>query len=81
MTPRKRVEPGHDHLRWRRKLIYRLRYAISRGSSYSFRLARWLGRPGIFLAWGRLMLGLYHGVTYSRGRLGAAFDWMERRFG
>ena len=81
VTPRKRVEPGHDHLRWRRKLIYRLRHAISRGSSYSFRLARWLGRPGIFLAWGRLMLGLYHGVTYSRGRLGAAFDWMERRIG
>lgn len=81
VKPRKRVHSGHHHLGWRRKLIYRLRYMISRGSSGAFQLAKRLGRPGIFMAWGRLMLKLYHGITYSRGRLGAAFDWAERRLG
>ena len=79
VTPRKRVQPGHAHLGWRRKLIYRMRHIISRGSSVAFRLARKMNRPGLFLSGGRMMLTVYHGLTYSRGRLGRMFDWVEHR--
>lgn len=74
VQPRKRVQPMTAHLRWRRKLIYRLRHHISRWSSKVFRLARTLGQPVLFLLWGRAVLKLYHGLTYSRGWLGRAFD-------
>ncbi|HKT76443.1 MAG TPA: Coenzyme F420 hydrogenase/dehydrogenase, beta subunit C-terminal domain [Sphingobium sp.] len=77
LRPRKRVEAG-GRLGWRRKLIYRLRHYISRMSSTAFRLSKALGRPGLFLLWGRSILALYHGLTYSRGRLGRMFDRAER---
>jgi coenzyme F420-reducing hydrogenase beta subunit len=78
--PRKRVEAARSHLGLRRKLIYRLRHHISRGSGRLFMIAKWMKRPQLFLSWGRMMLKLYHGLTYSRGRIGAVFDRLERRF-
>lgn len=81
VKPRKRVQPSASHLGWRRKLIYRLRHRISRGSSTAFRAAHALRRPGLFLSWGRVMVTLYHGLTYSRGWLGRMFDRAERLLG
>jgi coenzyme F420-reducing hydrogenase beta subunit len=79
VRPRKRVEPGAKGTAFRRKLIYRWRHYISRGSTPAFRLARQLGRPGLFLSWGKAMVVVYHALTYSRGRLGQMIDRIEHR--
>jgi coenzyme F420-reducing hydrogenase beta subunit len=78
VRPLKRVAPGKSGIRWRRKLLYRMRHWISRGSAHMFRVARLTGRAQLFLLWGRAMLTLYHGIAYSRGRLGRILDRMER---
>ncbi|WP_429614765.1 Coenzyme F420 hydrogenase/dehydrogenase, beta subunit C-terminal domain [Sphingobium olei] len=75
IRPLKRVTPGHD-LPIRRKLIYRGRHAIARGSVALFRAARRLRRPALFIGGGRAMLTVYQALTYSRGRLGRLFDWL-----
>ena len=77
IRPRKRVTPDLEGLTWRRKLIYRMRHRISRGSVRMFRLARVTGQPGLFLLWGRAMLTLYHALAYSRGWLGRLCDRAE----
>jgi hypothetical protein len=61
-------------LRPRRKLIYRARVAISAWSRRLFRLARRLRWPGLYIRWARAVLGLYHGVAYSRGRFGMLIE-------
>jgi coenzyme F420-reducing hydrogenase beta subunit len=73
LTPRKRVSPSAA-LPLRRKLVYRLRFAIARWSNRMFRLARLLHAPLIYTAWARTALRLYQSVTWSRGRLGKFFD-------
>ncbi len=73
IRPRKRVAPAAD-LPLRRKLVYRLRYAIARGSHRMLRLARYLGRPAIYARWARTSLRIYQSVTWSRGRLGKLCD-------
>ena len=45
-----------------------------------FRAARALHMPWIYLAWARAAYVVYQGLTYSRGRLGAALDRIERAF-
>ncbi|MBO9624282.1 MAG: Coenzyme F420 hydrogenase/dehydrogenase, beta subunit C-terminal domain [Sphingomonas sp.] len=80
LQPRKRVRPGKAGLPLRRRLIYRLRREIAEWSHRIFRLARLLGRPGIYIGWARLALATYQGVTYSRGRIGTVIDWLERHF-
>jgi hypothetical protein len=52
-----------------------MRAHISAWSHHAFRLARRLRRPALFLAWGRAVVALYHGLAYSRGKLGA---WLDR---
>jgi coenzyme F420-reducing hydrogenase beta subunit len=69
----KRVKASTE-LPLRRKLVYRLRYAIARWSHRMFRLARALGMPRIYTAWARAALRLYQSVTWSRGRLGRLID-------
>ena len=73
IVPRKRVEASAD-LPVRRKLVYRLRYAIARMSHPTLRLARSLHMPGIYTTWARSVLRLYQSVTWSRGRLGGLLD-------
>jgi len=73
IVPRKRVQPSTD-LPVRRKLVYRLRYAIARMSHPMLRLARALHLPGIYTVWARSVLRLYQSVTWSRGRLGGLLD-------
>lgn len=71
--PIKRVRPGAPDSS-RRKLIYRTRAAISRGSHRMFWLARKTHRPAIFTKWGKTMTSFYHGFAYSRGKLGEIAD-------
>lgn len=73
VRPRKRVAPSRA-IPGRRKLIYRMRLAISAWSHRMFRLARALHWPGLYFAWGRAALATYHGLAYSRGRFGALVD-------
>jgi len=73
VQPRKRVAPTRQ-IPARRKLIYRMRQAISRGSHRAFRLAQALHWPALYIRWGRAALAAYHGVAYSRGRVGQIVD-------
>lgn len=70
LRPRKRFAASTD-LPLRRKLIYRLRYAVSAWSHRMFWLSRWLHAPSLYLGWARMALGVYHGLAYGRGRAGA----------
>ncbi len=74
LRPLKRVEPTRA-LPWRRKLIYRMRAAITRWSRRLFRWARATGTETAYVHWARSALALYHALAYSRGRLGA---WVSR---
>ena len=71
--PGKRVTASAD-LPARRKLVYRMRYAIARWSPRVLRVARTLSMPAIYTSFARLMLWLYQSVTWSRGRLGRVLD-------
>ena len=71
--PRKRVEPN-GKLPIRRKLIYRMRHLIARGSHPMFRLARWLRMPGLYVAWARFSLRPYQALAWGSGKLGRTFD-------
>ena len=71
-------EPGARGLPLRRRLIYGMRARISAWSPLVFRISRDIGRPGLFVKWGKVVLALYHGLAYSRGRTGAAIDRLER---
>ena len=74
IRPQKRVAPGAAGLSLRRKLIYFMRHQISAWSHRMFWLARRLERPGLYIGWARLALSAYHGLAYSRGRIGRALD-------
>lgn len=73
IRPRKRVAASTD-LPLRRKLVYRMRYAVARWSHHMFRLARRLHTPMIYTLWARSVLRLYQSLTWSRGRLGKLLD-------
>ena len=70
LRPAKRVRPARA-LPWRRKLIYRMRAAITRWSRRLFAAARATGTRFLYVRWARGALALYHGLAYSRGRIGA----------
>jgi len=71
--PRKRVAPS-SALPLRRKIVYRLRFAIARWSLRMFRLARALRLPRLYTSWAKFVLHIYQSVTWSRGRLGKLLD-------
>jgi len=74
VRPIKRVDPAVPDSP-RRRLIYRTRAFISRGSHRMFALARRTGRPAIYTRWGKAAVAFYHGFAYSRGKLG---EWTEK---
>jgi coenzyme F420-reducing hydrogenase beta subunit len=74
LRPKKRVQPASERLPLRRRLVYRTRHAIAAWSHRVFWLARTTRTPRLYLAWARLALATYHGLTYSRGRLGRLLD-------
>jgi coenzyme F420-reducing hydrogenase beta subunit len=78
LTPAKRVAPSRAILP-RRKLVYLMRKVISMSSHRVFWLARRVDRPQLFLRWGRGAVALYHGLAYSRGRIGALVDRLKLR--
>ena len=73
IVPRKRVTPSAD-LPPRRKLVYRMRYAIARWSHRVFAAAQAMKAPRLYIRWARSMLRLYQSVTWSQGRLGKMLD-------
>jgi len=77
VRPRKRVVPDAAGLPFRRKLIYVMRYQISAWSHRMFRLARIMKRPIIYIGWARTVLALYHGLAYSRGRVGLIVERLK----
>jgi hypothetical protein len=74
VQPRKRVAPEAHTLATRRKLMYWARSMITTWSHRVFWCARVLQRPGIYLRWARMAVYVYHGLAYSRGKLGALLD-------
>jgi len=70
----KRVRPAADGISRRRKLIYRTRQGISAWSHRIFSSAKLLGTPALYTRWADAAAAIYHGLTYSRGRLGKLFD-------
>jgi coenzyme F420-reducing hydrogenase beta subunit len=77
LVPVKRVIPDRNSPTARRKLIYRMRYLISALSHRVFSLARRLGRPAIYIKWANASAAVYHGLAYSRGRIGAIVDKLK----
>jgi coenzyme F420-reducing hydrogenase beta subunit len=74
VLPRKRVAPSAHTLSARRKLVYRSRSLITVWSHRVFWFARLIQRPEVYSRWARLALTVYHGLAYSRGKLGALLD-------
>ena len=74
VKPVKRVAPNAAGVPLRRRMVYRARRLVSAMSHRVFALARRLNWPGLYIAWGRLALAVYQGLTYSRGRWGRLFD-------
>jgi coenzyme F420-reducing hydrogenase beta subunit len=74
VRPRKRVHAGTHKLNARRMAIYLMRYEISLWSHRVFWATRLLGRPALYIVWARAALATYHGVAYSRGKLGRLMD-------
>jgi coenzyme F420-reducing hydrogenase beta subunit len=55
-----------------RKLIYRMRYWISKWSHRMFWLAKKINQPQVYIRWARMASAMYHGLAYHRGKLGQA---------
>lgn len=81
VRPRKRVAPDARGLPFRRKLIYVMRHQISAWSHRMFWLARVMNSPVVYTGWARAVLTLYHGVAYSRGRVGGIVERLKLRGG
>jgi coenzyme F420-reducing hydrogenase beta subunit len=65
IQPRKRVAPSRD-LPAKRKLIYRLRAAITRWTMPVFRTATRLRRPRLYIRWAWVSLTLYQAAAYGK---------------
>lgn len=77
IRPVKRVAPSAD-LPWRRRMVYRTRAAISRGSHQRARRALAAGQPQIYLAWAWLIYRLYEALAYARGPLAGRIAHVAR---
>ena len=67
IKPRKRVVASRK-LPLKRKLIYRLRAAITFASHRFAWIARRTGQPHLYVSWARLSLHLYHRLAYGHRR-------------
>ena len=65
VRPRKRVKPGTNGLRLRRKLTYRLRDSISWWSPRIFEAAQQVRCPALYNLWARLALVIYKVLVYA----------------
>ncbi|MEO6546843.1 MAG: Coenzyme F420 hydrogenase/dehydrogenase, beta subunit C-terminal domain [Ferruginibacter sp.] len=69
IKPIKRVQPDSITPENQRKWIYRMRYFISTWSHLVFNLARRIQQPRLYIAWGRLVGAIYHGLAYHKGKI------------
>ncbi|MES2645835.1 MAG: Coenzyme F420 hydrogenase/dehydrogenase, beta subunit C-terminal domain [Bacteroidota bacterium] len=69
IRPIKRVAPGYI-IKKERKIIYRLRYYISKWSHRVFWFAKRLRQPKIYLGWASMAAAIYHGLAYHKGKTG-----------
>lgn len=76
IQPIKRVKPDNHSLSRPRKIVYQMRFQISKWSHRLFWLARKMGMPVIYLFWAKLATSVYFGVAYHKGNFGA----MRKRF-
>ncbi len=76
IKPVKRVAPDSLTPAKQRKIIYRLRYSISKWSHRMFRLAKQLNTPWIYIRWAGMATATYFGLAYHKGKLGE----MTKRF-
>jgi coenzyme F420-reducing hydrogenase beta subunit len=74
VQPRKRVAPDAHTLSVRRKLIYWSRSLITTWSHRVFWCAHMIRQPRVYILWARMAVIIYHGLAYSRGKLGAMLD-------
>jgi coenzyme F420-reducing hydrogenase beta subunit len=81
LRPYTRFPDAAANLPLRRRAIYRMRAAITAWSHRLFRLGQRVGVPNLYFRTGRLLLGIYQGLSYGRGRSGAVFDRLERILG
>lgn len=72
LQARKRVAADPRALPRPRRLLYRIRAHVSRWSPRVYAAASALRWQAFYLAWAHGILALYHGLAYSRGRLGEA---------
>lgn len=70
VRPRKRVRPDAKTLPFQRKLIYRIRALITTWSHRLFLIARITGRQDLYVKWANGAVAVYHGLAYSRGKIG-----------
>jgi coenzyme F420-reducing hydrogenase beta subunit len=75
VQPIKRVAPDAKTQSARRKFIYRMRAIITKGSHCMFWLARRTKRPQVYTRWATAAVAVYHGLAYSRGKIG---QWVDR---
>ena len=68
IMPVKRVAPDAKTLTRHRKLIYKIRYLISKWSHRVFNFARRMQRPNFYINWARLVISIYHGFAYHKGK-------------
>ncbi|MBD0350352.1 MAG: Coenzyme F420 hydrogenase/dehydrogenase, beta subunit C-terminal domain, partial [Flavisolibacter sp.] len=70
VQPCKRVSPDSKTPTRQRKLIYRMRYSISKWSHRIFKLARRMQKPQLYIRWASMATAVYHGWAYHQGKLG-----------
>lgn len=68
LQPVKRVPPNAEKPTKMRKVIYRLRYLISKWSHRMFWLSRKMEKPMLYLFWARSVAAIYHGIAYHKGK-------------
>lgn len=71
IKPRKRVVPDAKSPTKQRKLIYRIRYSISKWSHRMFLFAKKTNKPQIYIKWAKAAQAVYHGLAYHRGKIGS----------
>jgi len=77
LQPRKRFAADAHAPSARRRILYRMRQAISAGSHRMFGLARRSGLKRLYIGWASIVGSVYHALAYPRGRV----DKLAERMG
>ena len=77
IKPIKRVAPYSGDLPRNRKFVYRIRHLISKWSHRMFYISKTLHTPQIYITWASSSAAIYHGLAYSRGKIGKLASWLR----